>query len=60
MDAVAPLTVRPDTCTDLPVPTFLSPNAPAADPVFRVTVSPFCTPESDADPVLRVAVVDAS
>src|SRR5207248_6810501 len=46
-----------DTVTVLPVPTFLSANAPVALPVLTVTVSPLTTPESAALVVFRVAVV---
>ena len=53
--ALAPVIVRPEIVTALPLPTFLSPNVPVAPAVLSVTASPDTTPTSDAPPVLSVA-----
>ena len=60
MPASAPLRLRADTLTTLPVPTFLSAKAPVALAAFRETLSPLTTPESVALAVLSVALVVAS
>ena len=57
MAASAPPKLRPDTVTVLPVPMFLSAKAPAAEALFRVTVSPPTTPTRAALSVSSVAVV---
>jgi hypothetical protein len=49
--------VSPEIVTVLPVPTFLSANAPVALPVARVAASGLITPESVALPALVVAAV---
>ena len=52
--------MRPLTVTRMPLPTELVAKVPWAEPVWRFTVSPATTPTRDAEPRLRIAVVEAS
>ena len=60
MPMSAPVMVRPEIETVLPLPTVLSANAPVAPFVSSVTSSRPMTPWSTAPPRLRVAVTPRS